>query len=92
MNTDDLIAQMKKDDLEGASKLTPVQYGKSKGIAPQLIYYHIKAKHLDVTTCECGRKCIDVKEADDFFADLAKKRNKGKVKLDEPVEDDLEEG
>jgi hypothetical protein len=83
VNTDDLIAQMKADDLEGATKLTPVQYGRKNGIAPQLVYYHIKKGHLKVVVCECGRRCIDVEETDKLFAELEAKKNKGQVKADE---------
>lgn len=67
MNTDELLAQMQREDLEGATKLTPVDYGKLRGIAPQLVYYHIRAKHITTERCNCGRKVIDVDEADEHF-------------------------
>lgn len=72
MDTDDLIAQMERDDLDGPPKLSPVDYGRLRGIAPQLVYYHIKAKHITVSRCDCGRRVIDVKEADDYFAEKNK--------------------
>jgi hypothetical protein len=67
VNTDELLAQMQREDLEGATKLTPVDYGKLRGIAPQLVYYHIRAKHITTMRCDCGRKVIDVDEADEHF-------------------------
>lgn len=79
MDTDALIEQMKIDDLDGPPKLSPVDYGKLRGIAPQLVYYHIRAKHITTEHCNCGRKVIDVQEADEFFKELEAKRNKGKV-------------
>jgi hypothetical protein len=67
VNTDELLAQMQREDLEGATRLTPVRYGKLRGISPQLVYYHIRAKHIDLFVCDCGSKVIDVKAADEFF-------------------------
>lgn len=67
MNTDEFIAQMEQDELLGATKLSPRDYGKLRGMAPQLVYYHLRQGHLDEERCECGRKVIDVKKADDYF-------------------------
>ena len=67
VDTDDLIAQMERDELDGPPKLSPVDYGKLRGIKPQLVYYHIRQKHITTSHCNCGRKVIDVKEADEFF-------------------------
>lgn len=67
LSTDELIARMKQDELEGATKLSPRDYGKMRGIAPQLVYYHLREGHLTWTHCECGRKVIDIDEADAYF-------------------------
>jgi len=48
-------------------KMTPRDYGKLRGVAPQLVYYHIRAGHLVPDTCDCGRKVIIVEEADELF-------------------------
>lgn len=82
-DTDALIEQMQRDDLDGPPKLSPVDYGKLRGIAPQLVYYHIRAKHITISHCDCGRKVIDVQEADDFFKEAEAKKNKTGVKVDE---------
>jgi hypothetical protein len=66
-NADELIAQMQMDELEGATKLSPRDYGKLRGIAPQLVYYHLREGHIKWTHCECGRKVIIIDEADAYF-------------------------
>ena len=67
MNTDDLIRQMERDELEGAEKLSPREYGKLRGIQPQLVYYHLRENHIKDERCVCGRRVIDVAAADEFF-------------------------
>lgn len=47
--------------------LTPREYGRLHGIAPQLLYYYIRNKKLRIEICKCGRKVLDVKETDKFF-------------------------
>lgn len=66
-NADELIAQMRKDELEGATKLSPRDYGKLRGIAPQLVYYHIREGHVKKEQCLCGRSVIDIDLADQYF-------------------------
>lgn len=75
-NADALFEQMRKDELEDASKLTPREYGKLRGISPQLVYYHLRKpkppegsteKYLEFERCLCGKKVIDVKRADEYF-------------------------
>lgn len=64
---DELLEEMSRSDLDGPPKLSPVDYGKLRGIKPQLVYYHIRAQHITTETCNCGRRVIDVIEADEFF-------------------------
>ena len=66
-NADELIAQMQKDELEGATKLTPREYGKLRGIAPQLVYYHVREGHVKKEQCVCGRSVVDVDACDQYF-------------------------
>lgn len=66
-NSDELIAQMQKDELDDATKLTPREYGKLRSIAPQLVYYHIREGHIVKERCICGRSVIDVNKADEYF-------------------------
>lgn len=67
MNTDELFEQMDRDEQADARLMPPVAYGKLRGISPQLVYYHIRAHHLEVEYCDCGRKCIKREDADEFF-------------------------
>ena len=72
MNIDELIAQMEADENEDAPYITPVNYGKLRGIAPQLVYYHIRAGHITYKHCDCGRRVIDKEEADEYFRSIGK--------------------
>jgi hypothetical protein len=55
------------------AKMTPTEYAKYRSketdtiVAPQNIYYYIRIGQLELTTCECGRRVLDVKVTDDFF-------------------------
>lgn len=66
-NTDDLKRQMELDELHDATKLSPRDYGKLRGITPQLVYYHVREGHIKKETCLCGRSVIDIDQADQFF-------------------------
>jgi hypothetical protein len=60
-------------------KLTPREYAayrsKKTGtiVQPQNVYYYVRTGKLELETCDCGRKVLDVKLADEFF-DLREKR------------------
>ena len=64
---DDAIKNMELDDLEGATKLPPIQYAKLRGIYPQKVYGALRNHKLQWSTCECGRKVVVVEEADEYF-------------------------
>ena len=67
-NHDDIIRQMQQDELLDASKLTPREYARLRGMSPQLVYYHIRNHdELELENCICGRKVLDVKLADEYF-------------------------
>jgi len=66
-NTDELFDQMRLHELEGATKLSPREYGKLRGISPQLVYYHIREGHIDKEQCLCGRSVIDIDKSDQYF-------------------------
>lgn len=73
-NSDDLMRQMEADALHDATKMTPIEYGRLRGIKPQLIYYHLrthsdptKEKHIALEFCLCGRPVLDKKKADEYF-------------------------
>jgi hypothetical protein len=71
-NIDDVIRQMQADEEEDAPKITPVNYGRLRGLAPQLIYYYIRRGKITTSHCDCGRKVIDKEEADDFLRSIGK--------------------
>jgi hypothetical protein len=58
------------DQAETIGKLTPREYAKIRNMAPQLVYYHLRNKHIELELCICGRKVIDVKKTDDYFERL----------------------
>jgi hypothetical protein len=66
-NMDELMKKMELDDLDGVTKMSPRDYGKLRGISPQLVYYHIREGRIDKERCECGRSVIDVDRADAHF-------------------------
>lgn len=78
LNTDELLRLMEAEENEGAEWLSPREYGKLRGIAPQLVYHHIRVGHIKKFACKCGRPVIDVKEADDFFAEAKRKKDEKK--------------
>lgn len=67
------------DDIEEQAdivgKLTPREYAKIRGMAPQMVYYYIRNGVIDVERCICGRKVIDVKQADDRLQKKAEARS-----------------
>ena len=73
-NFDELRKLMEEHELQDATKLTPIEYGRLRGIKPQLIYYHLRThnnpeseKHLLLERCLCGKSVLDVKLADQYF-------------------------
>jgi hypothetical protein len=72
MDIDETIRQMMADEEEDAPCITPVNYGHLRGMAPQLVYYHIKAGHIVAFRCECGRRVVRKEEADDYFRSVGK--------------------
>jgi hypothetical protein len=64
---DELIERMKLGDLEGASKMAPIPYAKSRGIYPQKVYAAIRKGKVAAQHCDCGRTVIVVEEADEYF-------------------------
>lgn len=82
MNLDELQAQIEADELSDAEYLTPVQYGRLKGIAPQRVFYFIKVGKLDATKCLCGRRVVRISEADEVFRTSALRNSRDMVRVD----------
>jgi hypothetical protein len=68
-----MIAQMEADELadkaELSTHLTPIEYAKTRGMAPQKVYYQLRhhPSKLSTEICKCGRKVIDIAKADIVF-------------------------
>ena len=67
MDEFDLELDELADQAAVVGKLTPREYAQLRGMAPQLIYYHLRQKHFEIEICICGRKVVDVKTVDEFF-------------------------
>jgi hypothetical protein len=72
-NIDELIADMAAFDNEGATYMTPIQYSKIRPILAPQVYGWMRTGKLDWKYCDCGRRVIEVAEADDLM------RAKGKL-------------
>lgn len=75
-NADDLQRAIEADELadqyeeaqSGQTSMSVQEYAKAHGIQPQLIYYYIRRKRIKLHPCgECGRKVIDIEDADKVF-------------------------
>jgi hypothetical protein len=53
---------------DGRRIMSVADYAKARGKTPQVINYYLRTKKLIPDHCECGRTCINVEEADLFFA------------------------
>jgi len=65
---DDLIRQMRQDEVLDREWTTPYQYAKAKGKTPQQLYQLARRKKLNTKTCDCGRTLIHIKDTDDYFS------------------------
>lgn len=74
MAEDELADQME------LGKMSPIEYARAKGIQPQLVYYYIRAGHIKVEHCICGRKVIDVPSADAFLAEKSDNKDQKAIR------------
>jgi len=77
VNNDDLIRQLEAFENEGAEYMTPVQYSKIRPIRSPQVYNYLRSGQLGWKHCDCGRKVINVEEADALL------RAKGKLPPDQ---------
>jgi hypothetical protein len=66
-NLDEFLAKLEQDDREDRRLITPIEYGRLRGIRPQRVYRAIRDHKLATEWCDCGRKCISKEEADALF-------------------------
>jgi hypothetical protein len=64
-----------EEQVREVGKLTPREYARLRGVAPQMVYYYIRTKRLELEYCVCGRRVVDVVKADAVFS--AKKKDRG---------------
>jgi hypothetical protein len=76
MGLDEFADELERFELEGATKLTPREYGKLRGMAPQMVYYYIRIGVVDVERCQCGRRVIDVDLTDKAISTRQEARRK----------------
>lgn len=75
---EDLFREMEEDErhdrIEATGKASPIEYARMRNIIPQKVYYFIRRGKLELSPCgECGRKVVDVSEADKvLFASVLK--------------------
>jgi hypothetical protein len=78
MGIDELMAQIEADEREDFlelvenPKLTPIDYGKLRGIRPQKVYAALRSGKLTWDRCDCGRRVVVVSEADELFNKVVK--------------------
>lgn len=81
----DLELEDIKEQAQLVGKLTPIEFARLNGMAPQQIYGWIRRGWLKTEHCICGRKVLDVKTAQ---AIVDKRRRKSYVHTDpDPPED-----
>lgn len=63
-------------------KMTPREFAAKRNLQPQLVYYYLRTGALTEYKCECGRKVIDIAEADALFRAKHKKKQQKKAELE----------
>lgn len=89
MGIDDFLKRVQEDEeadkLETQTHATPIEYARSRGMAPQRVYYHLRNNRLASSTCQCGRRVIDMAEADELF-DIKRERNRYAEEVDDDAD------
>lgn len=71
MGIDDFLKAIQEDEqhdrVATQTKATPIDYARSRGIAPQKVYKSLRLGKLQWHGCECGRRVIDIAEADELY-------------------------
>ncbi len=62
MNRED-FEEFVRNDFEGATKLSPIEFARMMGMRPQMVYYYIRNKVLQTERCICGRRVLDIDSA-----------------------------
>jgi hypothetical protein len=99
-NSDELFRLMEEDEtadrIEQQKKATPIEYGRLHGMTPQRIYYFLRSRstrngvRLQLELCQCGRKVLDVEQADTFFGLKPEPTDEVDFDMEHPPEVDRE--
>lgn len=73
MNIDEVLKDMEAFDNEGAKFMTPIQYSKVRPVQGPQVYGWMRSGALSWKRCDCGRRVINVEEADELM------RSKGRL-------------
>ncbi len=79
----DLELEDIKEQARVVGKLTPIEFARMNGIAPQQVYGWIRKGDLETEYCICGRKVLDVATAQEVLKTKKRKRNRNV----EPISD-----
>lgn len=60
---DELVEELARFEFEGAEKLSPIQFARYMGMAPQMVYYYLRNHVIEEEVCICGRRVVDVQSA-----------------------------
>lgn len=83
-NADDVIRDMMAFDNEGSEFMTPVQYAKIRPVYAPQVYGWMKNGTLPWKYCDCGRKVINVEQADELLRTKGKLQPKGPENVSDP--------
>jgi hypothetical protein len=86
---------MELDDIQEQADeigyLTPREYAKLNGLNPQLVYYYIRTKKIEVEHCKCGRKVIHIEAADKVFANSRAGKDPMTIQIDKRSDEEREQ-
>jgi len=87
LSTEELMHLMEEDELKDrvAEQVlaSPIDYAKSRGIAPQKVYYWIRTHRLNKEQCPCGRSCIRIADADALLKETEEAKKEIRIKDEE---------
>jgi hypothetical protein len=87
MNIDEFEAELSKFENEGPAFLSPCSYAKIRPVSGPQVYGWIRTGQLNSKYCDCGRKVINVAEADDLLRQKGKLPNLRTEEQDEDQDD-----
>lgn len=57
-----------EESLNGSTSMSVREYAQLRGLQPQRVYYYVRNRKIEVKPCgECGRKVINIEQADAIF-------------------------